>query len=224
MNKQELASYIDHTLLKPEATKEDILILCQEAKEHQFATVCIHPYWMTAAVQALEGSGVGVTTVIGFPHGMNTSAVKAHETEKAIAEGVADVDMVINAGALKSGDDEAVQEDIAEVVKASGGRALVKVIIETSRLTDEEKRKASQLAVAAGADYVKTSTGFHTGGATLEDIKLMKEAVAGNTKLKAAGGVKNEEDAKAYIEAGTDRIGTSSGIAIVTGADGGNAY
>ncbi|QQK81149.1 deoxyribose-phosphate aldolase [Salicibibacter cibi] len=216
MKQNELAAYVDHTLLKPEATKVDILTLCDEAKEHHFATVCIPPYWVTTAVQALDGSGVGVTTVIGFPHGMNISGVKAYETEKAIEQGVSDVDMVINVGALKSGDEDGVRADIETVVSASGGRALVKVIIETSRLTDEEKKTATRLALEAGADYVKTSTGFHTAGATLADIKLMKEVVGENGKLKAAGGVKTADDARAYIEAGTDRIGTSSGIAIVT--------
>ncbi|QDI91189.1 deoxyribose-phosphate aldolase [Salicibibacter halophilus] len=224
MKQTELAAYIDHTLLKPEATKTDILTLCDEAKEHRFATVCIPPYWVKTAVQALEGSDVGVATVIGFPHGMNVSEIKAFETEKAIEQGASDVDMVINAGALKSGDEDGVRADIDAVVKASGGRALVKVIIETSRLTEEEKKTATRLAVEAGADYVKTSTGFHTAGATLADIKLMKEVAGEKGKLKASGGVKTAEDAKAYIEAGTDRIGTSSGIAIVTGDGGSGAY
>ncbi|AXF57916.1 deoxyribose-phosphate aldolase [Salicibibacter kimchii] len=224
MKQTELAAYIDHTLLKPEATKTDIFNLCEEAKEHEFATVCIPPYWVKTAVEALAGSGVGVTTVIGFPHGLNLSDVKAYETEKAIEQGASDVDMVINAGALKSGDKDGVRADIETVVKASGGRALVKVIIETSRLTDEEKKTATRLAVEVGADYVKTSTGFHTAGATLDDIKLMKEVVGDNGKLKAAGGVKTADDARAYIEAGTDRIGTSSGIAIVTGEGGSGAY
>ncbi|SDI78652.1 deoxyribose-phosphate aldolase [Natribacillus halophilus] len=220
----ELSKYIDHTLLKPEATKDDILALCDEARKHQFATVCIPPYWVTTVVRALEGSGVGVTTVIGFPNGVNTTAVKVYETEKALEEGATEVDMVINAGALKSGDGDGVREDIAAVVKASAGRALVKVIIETSRLNDDEKKTATRLAVEAGADYVKTSTGFHTAGATLDDIKLMKEIVGDQAKLKASGGVKNANDAKAFIEAGSDRIGTSSGIAIVTGDDGSGGY
>ncbi|MBM7631852.1 deoxyribose-phosphate aldolase [Geomicrobium sediminis] len=224
MNANELASYIDHTLLKPEVTKEAIVALCQEAKDYHFKTVCVHPYWVKTAVKALEGTEVGVTTVIGFPHGTTTKEVKAFETEQAIQHGASDVDMVINVGALKSGLVDEVEEDIASVVKASNKRAVVKVIIETSQLTDEEKVVACERAVAAGADFVKTSTGFHTGGATLSDVRLMKETVGSNAKVKASGGVKNANDAKEYIDAGTDRIGTSSGIAIVSGGQSQSTY
>ncbi|MFB4159860.1 deoxyribose-phosphate aldolase [Geomicrobium sp. JSM 1781026] len=224
MNKSTLASYIDHTLLKPEASRSAIVTLCEEAKTHEFKTVCVHPYWVETAVALLEGSQVGVTTVIGFPHGMNVPEVKAYETEIAIKQGVADVDMVINMGALKSGDDDHVLRDIQAVVNAAANKATVKVIIETSQLTDTEKVKASELCVQAGADFVKTSTGFHTGGATLSDVRLMKETVGDHAKIKASGGVKNAAVAEEYIEAGTDRIGTSSGIAIVSGAESGSDY
>lgn len=182
------------------------------------------PVLVETAVALLEGSQVGVTTVIGFPHGMNVPEVKAYETEIAIKQGVADVDMVINMGALKSGNDDHVLRDIQAVVNAAANKATVKVIIETSQLTDAEKVKASELCVQAGADFVKTSTGFHTGGATLSDVRLMKETVGDHAKIKASGGVKNAAVAEEYIEAGTDRIGTSSGIAIVSGAESGSDY
>ncbi|WP_317951239.1 deoxyribose-phosphate aldolase, partial [Rossellomorea marisflavi] len=174
---QQIANMIDHTLLKPEATKEQIEILCQEAKEYTFASVCVNPTWVSYAHELLEGTQVKVCTVIGFPLGASTPEVKAFETKDAIANGATEVDMVINIGALKSGDDALVKRDMEAVVAASKGKALSKVIIETCLLTDEEKVKACKLAVEAGADYVKTSTGFSTGGATVADITLMRETV-----------------------------------------------
>ena len=167
----ELAKYIDHTLLKADATKDKIEKLCEEAKEYGFASVCVNPAWVPLAAELLKGSEVKVCTVIGFPLGATTPEVKRFETENAIQNGAQEVDMVINIGALKSGDDELVKKDIQAVVEAAKGKALVKVIIETCLLTEEEKVKACKLSVEAGADYVKTSTGFSTGGATVEDIK-----------------------------------------------------
>ncbi len=213
----ELAKYIDHTLLKADATKDKIEKLCEEAKEYGFASVCVNPAWVPLAAELLKGSEVKVCTVIGFPLGATTPEVKRFETENAIQNGAEEVDMVINIGALKSGDDELVKKDIQAVVEAAKGKALVKVIIETCLLTEEEKVKACKLSVEAGADYVKTSTGFSTGGATVEDIKLMRETVGPELGVKASGGVRTREDALAMIEAGATRIGASSGIAIVKG-------
>lgn len=213
----EIAKYIDHTLLKPEATKEQVEKLCAEAKQYNFASVCVNPTWVKLASELLEGTDVEVCTVIGFPLGANTPETKAFESVNAVTNGATEVDMVINIGALKSGNIELVQKDIEAVVNAVKGKALVKVIIETSLLTDEEKRTACELSVKAGADYVKTSTGFSTGGATVEDIKLMRETVGPDIGVKASGGVRTSEDAKAMIEAGATRIGASSGIAIVEG-------
>lgn len=213
----EIAKYIDHTLLKPEATKDQVEKLCAEAKQYNFASVCVNPTWVKLASELLEGTDVEVCTVIGFPLGANTPETKAFESVNAVTNGATEVDMVINIGALKSGNIELVQKDIEAVVNAVKGKALVKVIIETSLLTDEEKRTACELSVKAGADYVKTSTGFSTGGATVEDIKLMRETVGPDIGVKASGGVRTSEDAKAMIEAGATRIGASSGIAIVEG-------
>lgn len=213
----EIAKYIDHTLLKPEATKDQVEKLCAEAKQYNFASVCVNPTWVKLASELLEGTDVKVCTVIGFPLGANTPETKAFESVNAVTNGATEVDMVINIGALKSGNIELVQKDIEAVVNAVKGKALVKVIIETSLLTDEEKRTACELSVKAGADYVKTSTGFSTGGATVEDIKLMRETVGPDIGVKASGGVRTSEDAKAMIEAGATRIGASSGIAIVEG-------
>lgn len=213
----EIAKYIDHTLLKPEATKDQVEKLCAEAKQYNFASVCVNPTWVKLASELLEGTDVKVCTVIGFPLGANTPETKAFESVNAVTNGATEVDMVINIGALKSGNIELVQKDIEAVVNAVKGKALVKVIIETSLLTDEEKRTACELSVKAGADYVKTSTGFSTGGATVEDIKLMRETVGPDIGVKASGGVRTAEDAKAMIEAGATRIGASSGIAIVEG-------
>lgn len=214
---QQIANMIDHTLLKPESTKEQVEILCQEAKEYTFASVCVNPTWVAYAHELLEGTQVKVCTVIGFPLGASTPEVKAFETKDAIANGATEVDMVINIGALKSGDDALVKRDMEAVVAASKGKALSKVIIETCLLTDEEKVKACKLAVEAGADYVKTSTGFSTGGATVADIALMRKTVGPDIGVKASGGVRSLEDAQNMIEAGATRLGASSGVKIMQG-------
>lgn len=210
-----LAAYIDHTLLKPEATEKDILKLTAEAAQYHFASVCIHPYWVKLAAKELAGTGVKVCTVIGFPLGATTSETKAFETKKAIEDGAEEMDMVINIGALKSGDIEAVEADIRAVVEAAQGK-LVKVIIETCLLTNEEKELACRLAVKAGAHFVKTSTGFSTGGATIEDVKLMRQTVGDKAGVKASGGIHTKAEAEAMIEAGATRIGASSGVKIVS--------
>lgn len=214
-----VAKLIDHTALKANTTKEDILKLIEEAKEYGFFSVCINPYWVSLAAKELAESDVKVCTVIGFPLGANSSTVKAAETKQAIEDGANEVDMVINVGALKSGDEQTVLEDIKAVVDAAAGKTLVKVIIETALLTDEEKVKACQLAVEAGADFVKTSTGFSTAGAKPEDVKLMKETVGDKAEVKASGGIHSKADVDAMVEAGATRIGASAGIAIVTGAE-----
>ncbi|WP_046721566.1 deoxyribose-phosphate aldolase [Heyndrickxia coagulans] len=210
-----LAAYIDHTLLKPEATEKDILKLTAEAAQYHFASVCIHPYWVKLAARELAGTGVKVCTVIGFPLGATTAETKAFETKKAIEDGADEIDMVINIGALKSGDIEAVEADIRAVVEAAQGK-LVKVIIETCLLTNEEKELACRLAVKAGAHFVKTSTGFSTGGATIEDVKLMRQTVGDKAGVKASGGIHTKAEAEAMIEAGATRIGASSGVKIVS--------
>ncbi|MEP9406987.1 deoxyribose-phosphate aldolase [Peribacillus frigoritolerans] len=214
---QNVAGLIDHTLLKADATKEQIKVLCEEAREYNFASVCVNPTWVKYASELLEGSEVKVCTVIGFPLGATTPETKAFETKDAIANGAHEVDMVINIGALKDKDDELVERDIRAVVAASTGKALSKVIIETSLLTDEEKVRACELAVKAGSDYVKTSTGFSTGGATVEDIALMRKTVGPDIGVKASGGVRNTSDAQNVIEAGATRIGASAGVSIVKG-------
>ncbi len=208
---------IDHTLLKADAKKDQIAKLCQEAKEYQFASVCVNPTWVKYASELLKDSGVKVCTVIGFPLGATTSATKAFESKNAIENGAEEIDMVINIGALKDGNDGLVEEDIRAVVDASNGKALTKVIIETSLLTDEEKVRACQIAVKAGTNFVKTSTGFSTGGATIADITLMRKTVGPEIGVKASGGVRNTSDAQAMIEVGATRIGASSGVAIVNG-------
>ncbi|CEH29612.1 deoxyribose-phosphate aldolase [Aneurinibacillus migulanus] len=212
-----LATYIDHTLLKPETTMEMIDKLCREAKDNEFFAVCVNPYWVARSKRNLQGSQVKVATVIGFPLGANAAEVKAFESAKAIEDGADELDMVINIGALKSGDDEAVLQDIAAVVAVAGDRALVKVIIETGLLTNEEKERACRLSKEAGAHFVKTSTGFGAGGATIEDVKLMRAAVGPELGVKASGGVRTREDADAMITAGATRIGTSGGVTIVQG-------
>lgn len=211
-----LNRYIDHTLLKQDATKEQILKLVEEAKYYEFASVCVNPTWVSLAARELSESVVKVCTVIGFPLGANTPATKAFETKDAIANGADEVDMVINVGALKSGDLDLVETDIRAVVEAANG-TLVKVIIETCLLTDEEKIVACQLAQKAGADFVKTSTGFSTGGATVTDVALMRQTVGPDMGVKASGGARSLADAQAFVEAGATRIGTSSGVAIVEG-------
>ena len=218
MKKMEIAGMIDHTLLKATATEEDIKKLCEEAKEYGFASVCVNPVHVPLAAQELAGSGVNVCTVVGFPLGATTSAVKAFETEDAVRNGAEEIDMVISIGAAKEGRFDLVEQDIAAVVAAAKGR-LVKVIIECCYLTEEEKTQACQAAVRAGADYVKTSTGFGSGGATTHDVALMKAAIPADRKVKAAGGIHTYEEAAAMVEAGASRIGASAGIRIVSEAE-----
>ena len=216
MSKQ-IARMIDHTLLKADANKEQVVTLANEAKEYNFASVCVNPTWVHTSAQILQGTEVKVCTVIGFPLGATTPETKAFETKNAIENGATEVDMVINIGALKDKNDELVEKDIKAVVDAAKGKALTKVIIETSLLTDEEKVRACEIAVRAGTDFVKTSTGFSTGGATVEDIALMRKTVGPDIGVKASGGVRDREGAIAMIEAGATRIGASAGIAIVKG-------
>ncbi|AFQ25584.1 deoxyribose-phosphate aldolase [Bacillus thuringiensis] len=210
-----IAKLIDHTILKANTTKEDVMKVIEEAKEYKFASVCINPTWVKLAAEELAGHGVDVCTVIGFPLGASTTETKAFETKDAIEKGATEVDMVINVGALKDGDNEFVEKDIYEVVQAAKGKALVKVIIETCLLTDEEKVRACELSVKAGADFVKTSTGFSTGGATAEDIALMRKTVGPNVGVKASGGVRTREDADKMVAAGASRVGASASVAIV---------
>ena len=208
-----IAKYIDHTILKPIAQRKDIEQLCKEAKEYGFASVCVNPCWVSYASELLKGSAVKVCTVIGFPLGANDSAVKAFEAKTAIEQGAQEVDMVINIGALKAGEYDIVQKDIEAVREASKGK-LLKVIIETSYLTDEEKQKVCQICAACGADFVKTSTGFSQSGATEQDVALMAKAAGAKVKVKASGGIRTREDALKMIEAGASRLGTSSGVKI----------
>ncbi|MBG9590303.1 deoxyribose-phosphate aldolase [Cytobacillus firmus] len=212
-----VAKMIDHTLLKADATKDQIEKICAEAKEYNFASVCVNPTWVKLSSDLLNGTEVKVCTVIGFPLGASTPETKAFETKNAIENGATEVDMVINIGALKGKDNELVERDIRAVVDAAKGKALTKVIIETCLLTEEEKVRACELSVKAGADFVKTSTGFSTGGATAEDIALMRKTVGPDLGVKASGGVRSAEDAQKMIEAGATRIGASSGAAIVNG-------
>lgn len=205
---------IDHTLLKANASKTDITKLCDEAMQYDFASVCVNPVWVSYCAEYLKESDVRVCTVIGFPLGANTSKVKAYEAKMAIEEGADEVDMVINIGALKAGDTDTVYQDIQAVVDASQGHC-VKVIIETCLLTDEEKVLACQQAMEAKATFVKTSTGFSTGGATVHDVALMKQTVGDHCEVKASGGVKTFEDMEAMVNAGASRIGTSSGISLM---------
>jgi deoxyribose-phosphate aldolase len=215
---QNVARMIDHTLLKPDAKKEEIVKLVNEAKQYKFASVCINPVWVKTAAELLADTPeVKVCTVIGFPLGATTTETKAFEAKNAIDNGATEVDMVINIGALKDKQDDFIEQDIHAIVEAAKGKALTKVIIETCLLTDEEKVKACELAVKAGADFVKTSTGFSTGGATVADIQLMRKTVGPDLGVKASGGVRSREDALAMIEAGATRIGASAGIAIVNG-------
>lgn len=211
-----LNKYIDHTLLKPDASQEQIETLIEEAKKYDFASVCVNPTWVSFAAQALKGTDVKVCTVIGFPLGANTPELKAFETSDAIQNGANEIDMVINIGSLKSQNFDLVEKDIRAVVEAAKG-TLVKVIIETCLLTDEEKVKACQIAQEAGADFVKTSTGFSTGGATVADVALMRKTVGPDMGVKASGGARSYEDALAFIKAGATRIGASSGVAIMEG-------
>lgn len=207
----ELNRLIDHTLLKPESTKEQILKVVEEAKQYHFATVMVNPYWIPTVAPLLEGTDVLPACVIGFPLGANTKAVKVFETQDAIANGAKEIDMVINIGELKGGNDAYVIDEI-RAVKETCGDLCLKVIIETCLLSEEEKKRATRDVVAAGADFVKTSTGFSTAGATVEDVRLMKKETEGSSVLvKAAGGVRNHDDLVAMVEAGAARIGTSRG-------------
>lgn len=225
MTQTAIAPLIDHTLLKADARREDIIKLAEEAKTYGFASVCVNPGFVSTAYEVLKDTPqVKVCTVIGFPLGANTSEVKAYETKDAIANGATEVDMVINISALKDGNDDYVAADIKAVVDAAKGKALTKVIIETCLLTEEEKVRACKLAVQAGADFVKTSTGFSTGGATKEDIALMRKTVGPNVGVKASGGVRSAEDALVMIEAGASRIGTSGGVAIAKGERSNSSY
>ena len=213
---QGVASMIDHTLLKPDATRQQIEELCREAAQFKFATVCVNPTWVATCARQLSGSGVLVCSVVGFPLGATTADVKGYETQRAIFDGAREIDTVINVGALKSGDLRVVEKDIEAVVapcRACG--ALSKVIIEAALLTDDEKVTACTLAKAAGADYVKTSTGFGPGGATAADVALMRRVVGADMGVKAAGGVRDYESAQAMIKAGATRVGASAGIKIV---------
>jgi deoxyribose-phosphate aldolase len=217
----DVAALIDHTLLRPEASRDDILRLCAEAVEFGFASVCINPTWVSTAAAAVRGSSVKVCTVVGFPLGVTLPAVKMFEAEEVVKLGAQEVDMVMNVGALKSGDDELVEQDIRGVVQACRrGGALTKVILECALLTDEEKVRASCLAQRAGADFVKTSTGFGPGGATAHDVELMRLAVGPEMGVKAAGGIRSYEDVKAMVSAGATRIGASASVRIMQQAAG----
>lgn len=218
MNKKELAAMMDHTLLKAVAIPEQIRQICKEAKEIGAASVCVNPCNVKLASEELKGSSVKVCTVIGFPLGANTSEVKAFETKDAIKNGAEEVDMVINIGALLSGDKDAVYQDIKKVVEAAE-KTTVKVIIETCYLSDEQKKQACEAALKAGADFVKTSTGFGTGGATAHDVALMREVVGKQMRVKASGGIHNYEEAMAVVEASADRLGVSASLAILEGAE-----
>lgn len=209
-----IASMIDHTLLKANATKSQIAELCRQAREYNFASVCVNPYYVKQAAAELEGSGIRICTVVGFPLGANTSDVKAFETRRAVENGAVEIDMVINIGAMKDGDYQCIEDEIRLVVEAAQGN-LVKVIIETCYLTDIEKKKACGLAKKAGASFVKTSTGFGTAGATVEDIELMRNTVGNEMGVKASGGIRCLNDTAIMIDAGANRLGTSAGINIL---------
>lgn len=212
-----IAAMIDHTILKADTTKEEVIKICKEAREYKFKSVCVNSYYTKLVSEELKDSGVLVCTVVGFPLGAMETKSKAFETARAIELGANEIDMVINVGALKDKNYEFVLNDIKEVVETAKGKAIVKVILETCLLNEEEKIKACQLSQEAGADFVKTSTGFSTGGATVEDIKLMRKTVGPNMGVKASGGVRTKEDVLSVIEAGANRIGASSSIAIVNG-------
>lgn len=218
-----LNKYIDHTALKANTKKEEILALIGEAKEYNFASVCVNPTWVSLASQELAGTDVKVCTVIGFPLGANTTATKVFETKDAIANGATEIDMVLNIAALIEGNNELVESEIRQIKEACGDITL-KVIIETCLLSDENKKTACQLIMKAGADFVKTSTGFSTGGATKEDIELFKAVVEDNCLIKASGGVRTIDDAIVMIEAGANRIGTSGGVSIVNGKENTSDY
>lgn len=209
-----IASYIDHTLLKPDATQDDIKKICEEAKKYSFASVCVNPYYVKLASEQLKNTDVKVCSVIGFPLGCIPKEVKAYEAEMAMKNGARELDMVINISALKNKNFTEVENDIKSVVNVAKGKALVKVILETCLLTDEEKICACELSLKAGADFVKTSTGFSTSGANTKDVKLMKKTVGNRASVKASGGIRDIEKAMEMIEAGADRIGASSSVKI----------
>ena len=218
----DLARYIDHTLLRPDAVAADVDKLCDEAAAHRFASVCVNPAWVRRAAERLRGTGIAVASVIGFPFGATPAEVKVFEARRAIADGATEIDMVINVGALRSGMTDLVRDDIAAVAGACHeGGALCKAIIETALLTDDEKVTACRLAQQAGADYVKTSTGYASGGATVADVELMRRTVGPEMGVKASGGIRTAEDVRAMIAAGATRIGASAGVKIVTGGESG---
>jgi deoxyribose-phosphate aldolase len=216
----EIAQKIDHTLLKPNATKDQIIQLCTEAKDNNFATVCVNPFWVPVTAKELKGSKVGITTVIGFPLGSNTTFAKVAEARNAITDGATEIDMVMNIGALRSGDLDAVAKDIEAVVQACKGNAIIKVILETGYLTDEEMKTACTISKSAGADFVKTCTGFGPGEATVEDIRLMRLTVGPDMGVKASAGIRDLDTARKMVAAGANRLGTSASIAIITGGTG----
>jgi len=221
----DIASYIDHTLLKPEASREDILRVCEEAVKYGFASVCVNPVWTALVHNRLKGSGVKTCSVVGFPFGATPTDVKVYEARGANLDGADEIDMVINIAAARANDRSSLYMDIAAVADAvHAGGAILKVILETHFLTDEQKVMACQAAAEAGADFVKTSTGFSGGGATVEDIELMRRTVGPAIGVKASGGVRSIEDARALISAGATRIGASSSVAIVNGEQGAAAY
>jgi deoxyribose-phosphate aldolase len=221
----EYASLIDHTLLKADASTSDIQQLAAEAKQYHFASVCIHPSHVATAFEVLQDTpSVKICTVIGFPLGATLTEVKVFETKLVIEQGATEVDMVLHIGALKQGDDEYVRKDIQAVVQEASGKALVKVILETSLLSEEEIIRACRLAVQAGADFVKTSTGFSTGGATTEAVALMRKTVGNQLGVKASGGIRSASDVQAMVEAGANRIGASAGVEIVTGGQANTNY
>ena len=212
-----LAKYIDHTILKPEATKDEVMQVINEAKQYGFASVCVNPYWVELAATELKETDVNVCTVVGFPLGATSTFAKVSETSEALKDGAVEIDMVQNIGALLSGDEQTVREDIKAVALAThAGNAILKVILDNAFLTDEQIKRACELAVEAGADFVKTSTGFAKSGAKAADVRLMRETVGDKLGVKAAGGIHTKAEALAMIEAGTSRIGASASIAIVT--------
>ena len=215
----QIHSYIDHTFLKPDATKSDIIRLCDEAKAYHFAAVCVNPIWVPLCFELLKETSVKVAGVVGFPLGASTVESKAFETEQVIKNGANEIDMVMNIGALKSGDTEWVYKDILAVVQAAGDKAKVKVILETGLLSVDQIEAACLIAVRAGAHFVKTSTGFGTGGATTQHVSLMRKIVGPDRGVKASGGIRDLKTAQQMIEAGANRIGTSSGVAIVKGEE-----
>lgn len=219
MNMDSIVKLIDHTLLKPDVKKEFVEKLCEEAKTYKFASVCVNPYWVKYCYNLLKDTSVKVCTVIGFPLGASATKTKVFEAEQAIEDGATEIDMVINIGELKSGNYEVVKNDIEQVVKVCKEKALVKVIIETCLLNDEEKIITCKLAKEAGADFVKTSTGFSTGGASVHDILLMKKTVGDDMGIKASGGIRDLKTAIEMINAGATRIGTSSSVSIVSNLD-----